>query len=218
MTTARPARPALGATVALLLLGGLAACGSADAGAGSGPAAPVDLATALTVDMKGLQTAAVAEPPDTVCRDGNYSDEPVPVLPGSLGDPTGVGYASEDAELHAWAWRTATADSAASIVDEAVADLRGCSYQVHFDTDTDGDGEIDAGGSETQSARPWADGTWTGMAASGQFFGGGAELVESRFVRAGDVVLLVVLTVHGNDAARLDTVDSYLAGVAERLS
>jgi hypothetical protein len=213
MTTARVT------AVALLLLGSLAACDSADAGAGSGPAAaPVDLATALTVDMKGLQTAAVAEPPDTVCRDGNYSDDPVPVVPGSLGEPTGVGYASEDAELHAWAWRTATADSAASVVDEAVADLRGCSYQVHFDSDTDGDGEIDAGGSETQTARPWDDGTWTGMAASGQFFGGGAELVESRFVRAGDVVLLVVLTVHGNDEARLDTVDSYLAGVAERLT
>jgi hypothetical protein len=40
-------------------------------------------------------------------------------------------------------------------VDDAVAGLRGCSHQVQFHSDTEGDGEIDAGGSETQTARSW---------------------------------------------------------------
>jgi hypothetical protein len=74
------------------------------------------------------------------------------------------------------------------VVDEAVAGLGGCRYQVHFDSDTDGDGEIDAGGSETQTARPWADEAWTG-----------------------------ILTIHGNDDALVPTVDSYLDGVAGRI-
>jgi hypothetical protein len=151
-----------------------------------------------------------------VCRDGTYDDGSVPAVPGSLGEPTAVGYSSEDAELHAWAWRTATPADATTAVDEAVADLDGCSFQIHFDSDTDGDGELDAGGSEEQTARPWSD-DWTGMSASARFYGGGAELVESRFARNGDVVVLVVLTVHGSDDAILSTVEAYLDGVAARL-
>ena len=50
-----------------------------------------------------------------------------------------------------------------------------------------------------------------------RFFGGGAELVESRFGRHGDVVVLAVLTVHSNDDTLLPAVDSYLDGVAARL-
>jgi hypothetical protein len=212
MTTARPARTAL--VTGLLLAGSLGACGT-DAGAES--AAPPDLGTALALDLKGFESAAAPEPPSTVCRDGDYNDDPVPGLPGSLGDATAVGYSAGDAELHAWAWRTATPESATAVVDEAVADLEGCRYQIYFDSDTDGDGEIDAGGSEEQSARPWSADPWTGLSASGRFYGGGAELVESRFVRNGDVVVLVVLTIHGNDDALVPTVDTYLEGVAARL-
>jgi hypothetical protein len=141
----------------------------------------------------------------------------VPTLPGSLGEATAVGYSVGDAELHAWAWRTATPESATTVVDEAAAGLEGCRYQISFDSDTDGDGEIDAGGSEEQTARPWSDGSWTGMSASGRFYGGGAEFVESRLVRNGDVVVLVVLTIHGNDDALLATMDASLEGVAARL-
>ena len=212
MTTARPVRTAL--VAGLLLAGSLAACG-ADADAES--AAPPDLGTALALDLKGFEPADAPEPPGTVCRDGDYNDDPVPALPGSLGDATAVGYSAGDAEVHAWAWRTATPESATAVVDEAVADLEGCRFQIYFDSDTDGDGEIDAGGSEEQTARPWSDDSWTGMSASARFYGGGAELVESRFVGNGDVVLLVVLTVHGNDDALLPTVDAYLEGVAARL-
>jgi hypothetical protein len=179
--------------------------------------APPDLQTALTAELDGFEPGDVPPPPDTVCEDSGYSDDPVPVLPGSLGDPTSAGFRAEDAELHAWAWRTATAEDATAVVDEAVAGLTGCGYQVHFDSDTDGDGEIDAGGSDEQHALPWSDDTWTGMSISGSHFGNGAELTESRFVRSGTVVLLVVLTIDGNDDARRTTVPTYLDGVAERL-
>jgi hypothetical protein len=216
MTTARPARTILRAAAALLLGGSLGACG-AEAGAGAGDEAPPDLGTALALDVKGFAAADAPEPPATVCRDENYNDDPVPVLPGSLGEPTAVGYSSEDAELHAWAWRTPTPEAATTVVDQAVADLAGCSFQIHFDSDTDGDGELDAGGSEEQTARPWSDEFWTGMSASARFYGGGAELVESRFARNGDVVVLVVLTVHGNGDGLLPTVEAYLDGVAVRL-
>jgi hypothetical protein len=171
MTTARPARTAL--VAGFLLAGSLAACGT-DAGAEI--AAPPDLRTALTLDVKGFEPAAAPEPPSTVCRDGDYDSDSVPTLPGSLGEPTSVGYSAHDAELHAWAWRTATLEAAGTVVDEAVADLEG-----------------------------------------GRFYGGGAELVESRFVRNGDVVVLVVLTIHGNDDALVAGVDAYLEGVAARL-
>lgn len=214
MTTARPARTILGAAAALLLAGNLAACG---AGAGADAEGPPDLGTALALKVTGFEPADAPEPPSTVCRDGRYNDGDVPALPGSLGEPTAVGYRSEDAELHAWAWRTRTPEAAATVVDQVVADLEGCSFQIHFDSDTDGDGDLDAGGSEEQSAEPWSDGQWTGVSASARFYGGGAELVESRFARHGDVVVLVVLTVHGGDDAVLSTVDTYLAGVAVRL-
>jgi hypothetical protein len=215
MTTARPARTALGSAAALLLAGTLAACGS---DASPEAAAPPDLRTALTLDLEGFEPADAPGPPDTVCRDASYSEDPVPVVPGSLGFPTAVGYRADGAELHAWAWRTASGEAAATVVDAALADLAGCSYQIHFDSDTDGDGEIDAGGSEEQHALPWSDDIWTGMAVSGRFSGNGAEITESRFVRAGDVVLLVALTIHGNDDALRPTVTTFLDGVAEQLS
>jgi hypothetical protein len=214
--TSRPARTALGSATALLLAGSLAACGSVH---GTATAAPPDLATALMSDVAGFSSGDVPAPPTTVCHDGNYNEDYVPVLPGSLGQPAAVGYRAEDAELHAWGWRLASSDAATTVVDEALADLAGCSYEIHFDSDTDGDGELDAGGSEEQSAQPWSDGSWTGLSASGRFYGGGAELVESRFVRNGDVVLLVVLTIHGGgDDALRSAVTTYLDGVAARLA
>lgn len=211
MTTARPAWTTPVAT--LFLAGSLAACGTTTVAA---PKPVLDLATVLTVDVDGFAPADAPEPPATVCHDPDHGD-PVPQVPGTLGEPTAVGYSSADADLHAWAWRTQTPEAATTVVDEAVADLQGCSFQIHFDSDTDGDGEIDAGGSEEQTARPWSTDHWTGLSASGRFYGGGAELVESRFGRNGDVVVLVVLTVHSNDDAVLSTVDAYLEGVAAQL-
>jgi hypothetical protein len=170
-------------------------------------------------DVAGFSSGDVPAPPETVCHDGSYHEDYVPVLPGSLGQPTAVGYRTEDAELHAWGWRLASADAATAVVDEAVADLGGCSYEIHFDSDTDGDGELDAGGSEQQSAQPFSDDSWTGMSSSGHFYGDGAELVESRFVRSGDVVLLVVLTIHGGgDDSLRSAVATYLDGVAAELT
>jgi hypothetical protein len=222
MTTARPRRPALrrapvlvpALALVLVLVGTLAACGSDPAGDAS---PPPDLQSALTLDVKGFEPAAAPQPPATVCREGQYSEGPVPELPGSLGDPTSAGYRSDEAELHAWAWRTASAETAAAVVDDAVADLEACSYEVFFDSDTDGDGRIDAGGSEQQHARAWSDENWTGMTISGSSYGNGAEITEARFARRGDVVVLVVLTVHGNDDALRPVLISFLDGVADRL-
>ena len=210
MTTARPARSTL---AALLLAGSLAACGTTTAAA---PKPVPDLTTALTVEIDGFAPADVPEPPATVCRDADYGD-PVPQIPDALGEPAAVGYSADDADLHAWAWRTAGPEAATAVVDQAVADLEGCSYQIYFDSDTDGDGELDAGGSEEQTARPWSDEHWTGMSASGRFYGGGAQLVESRFARNGDVVVLVVLSIHGSDETLIPTLGAYLDGVAAQL-
>ena len=214
MTTARPTWTTLG--TALLLAGGLAACGD-DPAADADAAAPPDLRTALTLDVEGFAPADVPESPTTVCHDPDHNRNTVPTLPTSLGEPTGVGYSSDDADLHAWAWRTATPEAAATAVDEAVADIDGCRFQIYVDFDTDGDGEIDAGGSEEQTAVPWSDEHWTGLSASGRFMAGDPERIESRFGRSGDVVVLVVLTVQGRDDALVPTVDTYLDEVAARL-
>jgi hypothetical protein len=211
MTTARTAESTL---AALLLAGSLVACGTTTAAA---PKTVPDLATALTVEIDGFAPADVPEPPATVCHDPDHNSDAVPTLPRSLGEPTGVGYSGDDADLHAWAWRTATPEAAATAVDEAVADIDGCRFQITVDYDTDGDGDIDAGGSEEQTAVPWSDENWTGLSASGRFSDDSNERVESRFGRHGDVVVLVVLTVAGNDDALLPTVDSYLDEVAARL-
>ena len=55
------------------------------------------------------------------------------------------------------------------------------------------------------------------MRIEGTSYGNGAELIESRFARSGDVVVLVVLTIHSNDDGLRRTLISYLDGVAARL-
>jgi hypothetical protein len=207
------ARPGLITLAPLLLTGVLAACGSISPPA---PAAPPDLSTALAVDVPGFTPADAPGPPTTVCHEGNYGDA-VPRVPGGLGAPTAVGYTTEDADLHAWAWRTASAEAAASAVDEVVADIDDCRFQIYFDSDTDGDGRIDAGGSEEQTAVPWSADPWTGLSASAQSYGGGSERVESRFAHGGDVVVLVVLTIHGDDDGLVSAAQTFLDGVADRL-
>ena len=213
MTTARPTRTTLRCAAALVaVIAGLVACGSDPP---VEAAAPPDLQSALTLDVKGFQPAAAPEPPDTVCA--GYPEESGPALDPALGDATSAGYRADGADLHAWAWRTDSPEAATAVVDEAVADIDGCRYQVYYDSDTDGDGEIDGGGSEQQSASPWSDENWTGMRIEGSSYGNGAELIESRFARSGDVVVLVVLTIHSNDDGLRRTLISYLDGVAARL-
>lgn len=210
MTTARPPRTTLG--TALLLAGVLAACGNE-----AGSAARPDLRAVLTSDVEGFTPADAPEAPATVCRDSDLDSSAVPTLPRSLGEPTAVGYSSDDADLHAWAWRTATPEDAAAVVDEAVAGIDGCRFRIIVDFDNDGDGEIDAGRSDEQTAVPWSDENWTGLSTSGRFAVRENKRIESRFGRNGDVVVFVVLTVQGSDDALVPTVDVYLDDVAARL-
>jgi hypothetical protein len=178
---------------------------------------PTDLATALAVDVPGFTPTDAPEQPDTVCREGSYNGT-VPSLDPDLGTATATGYGAEEAELGAWAWRTDSAEAAAALVDAVTADLDACQYDVYYDSDTDGDGELDAGGHEQQHAREWSDGTWTGLAVDARTESGGVELTETRFARSADVVVLVVLTSTDGRADSLPaTVEAYLDAVAGRL-
>lgn len=203
----------MAAVPAGLLAGVLAGCTTVVVGT----IEPTDLGTALAVDVPGFTPADAPGLPETVCREGGYSGA-VPSLDPDLGTATAAGYRAEQAELGAWAWRAGSADAAAALVDAATADVEACQYDVYYDSDTDGDGDLDAGGHEQQHAREWSDGTWTGLAVNARTEGGGVELTETRFVRSGDVVLLVVLTSTDGGADSLPaTVEAYLDGVAGRL-
>jgi hypothetical protein len=178
---------------------------------------PTDLPTALAVEVPGFAPSDAPPLPDGVCREGSYSGN-LPGLDSALGTPTATGYRAEDSELGVWAWRMNSPDTAEAIVGEATDRADACAYDLYYDSDTDGDGDLDAGGHEQQSARAWSDETWDGLAVSARTEGGGVEVAETRFVRSGDVVLLVVLTsTDGGTDSLPATVEAYLDGVAGRL-
>jgi hypothetical protein len=185
--------------VALL---GLTACGS--------PVDDVlDLRQALTQTIDGFEPANVPATPTHVCAMSRYSGAEAVELPAGLGSPTTVAFRSGDAEFSVWAWRTDSPAAAAAHVADVVERLDACRYDLHVDSDTDGDGRIDAGFSETQSATEWSDEHWTGLAATARASG---DVTESRFLRSGDVVLLAVLTFHTTDELE-PALAGYLADV-----
>jgi hypothetical protein len=191
---------------------GLAGCGFAVEGAAS-----PDLSAVLAQAPDGFSAVDAEQPPDTVCPQSRYDGGEGPPVPDALGEPTSAAFGSaDDAELHVWVWRAGSAEAATGYVDRAVADLDGCAYEIYVDSDTDGDGRIDSGGSQTQTAEPWSDAHWTGLAVSGRSSGNGSRATESRYVRSGDVVLLAVLTVHGTDDAA-PVLDGYLDTIGAQL-
>jgi hypothetical protein len=178
---------------------------------------PADLPTLVALAPEGYEPEDAGEPPATICPETGYSGGEAPAVPDDLGAPATAGFRSADgAQLQVWAWWAGSAGAAAGYVEEAVAGRDGCDYDIHYDSDTDGDGRLDAGGSQTQTAEEWSDEHWFGLAASGHSSGDGYVATQSRFVRSGAVVLLAVLTGHETDD--LETVlDAYLHTVGAGL-
>ncbi|NYJ06949.1 hypothetical protein [Petropleomorpha daqingensis] len=186
----------------LLLLGG---CSSFVTGMGE--SANAALEEALQVGVDGFESADVPAPPSRIC--GSSSDRG-PEVDATLRQPASAGYTDGDAELHVWAWRS---DSAQEVVDRAVDGSDACEQEIYADYDTDGDGQLDAGSHTVTTAGRYDRNGWTGVAVGTEE--DGDPTVVTRYVRMGDVVVLVTLTGGGDDANA--TVDDYLEAVGAAL-
>jgi FlaG/FlaF family flagellin (archaellin) len=193
---------ALLVAVAVLLVGG---CSSFVTGMGE--SANAALEQALQVGIDGFETADAPAPPAAICQS---SSDPAPQVDASLGGPAAAAYTDGDAELHAWAWRTSSAEE---VVDRAVAGSDACEQELYADYDTDGDGRIDSGSHTQTTAGRYDRSGWTGVAISTEE--DGDPTAVTRYVRMDDVVVLVELTGAGSDANA--TVDDYLEQVAAAL-
>jgi FlaG/FlaF family flagellin (archaellin) len=193
---------ALLVAVAVLLVGG---CSSFVTGMGE--SANAALEQALQVGIDGFETADAPAPPAAICQS---SSDPAPQVDASLGGPAAAAYTDGDAELHAWAWRTSSAEE---VVDRAVAGSDACEQELYADYDTDGDGQIDSGSHTETTAGRYDRSGWTGVAISTEEDGNPTAV--TRYVRMDDVVVLVRLTGAGPDANA--TVDDYLEDVAAAL-
>jgi len=197
-----PSLRALLVAVALLLVGG---CSSFVTGMGE--SANAALEQALQVGIDGFETADAPAPPTAICES---SSDPAPQVDPALRQPASAGYTDGDAELHAWAWRTPSAEE---VVDRAVAGSDACEQEIFADYDTDGDGRIDSGSHTETTAGRYDRSGWTGVAISTEE--DGDPTAVTRYVRMDDVVVLVRLTGAGSDANA--TVDDYLEQVAAAL-
>jgi FlaG/FlaF family flagellin (archaellin) len=174
---------------------------------GMGESANGALEQALQVGIDGFETADAPAPPAAICQS---SSDPAPQVDASLGEPASAAYTDGDAELHAWAWRTSSAEE---VVDRAVAGSDACEQELYADYDTDGDGQIDSGSHTETTAGRYDRSGWTGVAISTDEDGNPTAV--TRYVRMDDVVVLVRLTGAGRDANA--TVDDYLEEVAGAL-
>jgi hypothetical protein len=190
------------AVAALLLVGG---CSSFVTGMGG--SANAALEQALQVGIDGFDTADAPAPPTAICES---SSDPAPQVDASLRGPASAGYADGDAELHAWAWRTSSAEE---VVDRAVAGSDACEQELYADYDTDGDGRIDSGSHTATTAGRYDRNGWSGVAIGTEE--DGDPTAVTRYVRRDDVVVLVTLSGGGDEAAA--TVDGYLEAVAAAL-
>jgi FlaG/FlaF family flagellin (archaellin) len=193
---------ALLVAVAVLLVGG---CSSFVTGMGE--SANAALEQALQVGIDGFETADAPAPPAAICQS---SAAPAPLVDAWGGGPGSAAYTDGDAELHAWAWRTSSAEE---VVDRAVAGSDACEQELYADYDTDGDGRIDSGSHTQTTAGRYDRSGWTGVAISTEE--DGDPTAVTRYVRMDDVVVLVELTGAGSDANA--TVDDYLEQVAAAL-
>ena len=187
---------------ALFLVGG---CSSFVTGMGE--SANAALEQALQVGIDGFETADAPAPPTAICES---SSDPAPQVDPSLREPASAAYTDGDAELHAWAWRTPSAEE---VVDRAVAGSDACEQEIFADYDTDGDGRIDSGSHTETNAGRYDRSGWTGVAISTEE--DGDPTAVTRYVRMDDVVVLATLTGGGDDANA--TVDAYLEAVAAAL-
>ena len=174
--------------------------------------AAVDVETALAVDLPGFEHVAPPEPPEQQCSDPTGGGS-VRGVPPELGDPVSVAFRSGDdvIAVHAWATQPDLGSSVADRLGDAAAE--DCAYEMFFDSDTDGDGQIDAGGSDVQEVEDWSADGWSGVRIQGDSSGIRAQVLESRLVARDDVLLWVTATGSDTGAA----VDDLLEQVAGRL-
>ena len=167
---------------AVLLLAGCSA------GSGTSRA---DLEDALAVELPGFRS--VAGPGITAVCDPVPGGDEVPELPKDVGEPVSVVFARAEATVEAHAWAAEDEAAARSVVDDIAGAADACEHEMFSDADTDGDGRLDAGGTDVQTVEAWEGSGWTGVLVHREVSGPGAgELVERRLVRSGDVVLLAV--------------------------
>jgi hypothetical protein len=198
-------RRAVLAAVTLLAAAAVSACSSFTTSVGG--SSDVAVEQALLVGVDGFRTTGPPAPPSGIC-DGSGD---VPKVDASLGRPVAAGFTDGNSELYAWAWATSSG-GAAGIVDDAVAHAGACDNEVSADYDTNGDGELDSGTTTVTNGSAFDRYGWTGVTVHTEE--NGRPVAETRYVRRGDLVLLVTLTaVHGEpDSAAI--VDRYLQAVA----
>ena len=176
-----------------VLVGGLlAGCGGSD---------PRD---ALDVSLDGFVPAAERPTPATLC-DPDPTDPATtpPGLPATLGTPDAAFLESASTTVEAYSWSTEDADAARAVVEEAAAAASACTWTV------------ETPGAEDQQVAEWSADDWAGIRIVHTV--PGSEQVDRRLVTAGELVLLVVTRVDGDDPALLAPADDYVAAVAERL-
>ena len=167
-----------------------------------------DLEDALAVELSGFHPVDGPEI-TAVCDPSPTGGGEVPGLPEDIGTPVSVSFAGEESTVEAYAWAV-DETAVRSLVGDVAARADDCAHEVFADADTDGDGEIDAGSTDVQTAEKWASAGWTGLLVHREVAGlGHSELVERRLVHQGDVVLLAVL--------RSDRVDDETAPLDELL-
>jgi hypothetical protein len=187
----------------------LAGCGSVLEPSG-------DLADALVVELPGYVAAAARPTPETLCDgDATGTGPTPPAFPAGLGEPAAVLYQTAPATLEAYAWRaSAEASSAADgetapesddeaaqqFVDDATAAAEACAFEL---------------ATESQSVEPWSGAGWEGVRIPRVV--PGEQQVDRRLVRAGDVVLLVIMRADTDTPAVLAAEDDFLAAVADNL-
>jgi hypothetical protein len=124
-----------------------------------------------------------------------------------------------EATLEAYAWVFEDQAAAGSLVEGFTDRADDCAHEVFADADTDGDGTLDAGQTDVQTAESWEGaGGWFGLRVHREVSGlGESEMVERRLVHSGGVVLLGVLR---SDRVDADTepLDVLLQEVQEGLA
>ena len=174
------------------------------------------VASALRVGVEGFAAAPVSTPPPRSICEGSGNPVGLPEVDPALGAPTATaGYTAGEASLDVWAWQTGSPERAADIVTTAARAADDCEYDLIADYDTDGDGQIDSGSQTVASAGGYDRAGWTGVAIGVEQ--DGDPVTETRYVRMGDLVVLVRLDAGDGDPDAPAIVDGYLADVAAAL-
>ncbi|MGR6962901.1 hypothetical protein ACU610_00320 [Geodermatophilus sp. URMC 61] len=185
------------AAVAVLL----ASCSSTVVGSAS-PGGPPDLQAALSVPVPGLRPVDPPPPPWQLCTTAPGSR--APRLDPALGEPVAPGHASEGTTLYVHAWATSVPMVAEAILDQAAMEAPDC---------VSAPPSVDAG-PVARTVDDWTGSGWIGVAIRSEVPGPDPAVSETRLVRSGEVVVLVVAAGREPD---LQVVDDHLVAVAERL-